>query len=202
MPTDWDESDLCSGVAHLTAWLAEDYYRSFDSNSGASMHVGLPVAELVERLGTGGLGESFVRAVIEVLDGEDLIVLVSEAEEAGAVQHVTPVDCDAVMFREHSVRNTWASPSEDAPSIRRHTDGRPWQAKDIPDELFLEAVARTPRGLSVEVRRELATEIGPVPLKLLVTKAKTLIAQGRLTGCTCGCKGDWALAQNENKENT
>lgn len=196
MSEGWDESDLLSGVAQLTAWLAEDYYRSFYTNN-TGPHVGFTVAELVERLGGDGRGEDFVRAVIAVLDGEDLVTLVSEA-----ALEVTSDNCDAVMLREHSVRTTWMPPeAEGTPPIRRHTGGRAWQAKDIPDELFLGAVARSRRGLSVTVQRELVREIGPVPLKLVVAKARALIRQGRLEGCGCGCRGDWALPQHEGKEN-
>ena len=105
MSEGWGEDDLRSGVAYLTAWLAEDYYRHFHRNN-VTPHFGFTVPELVERLGSDGLGEPFVRAVIAVLDTADLVTLVSPS-----ARKVTPVNCDVVMFREHSARNTWADPA-------------------------------------------------------------------------------------------
>lgn len=80
------------------------------------------------------------------------------------------------------------------------------QAKDIADELFIAAVAacsvraadRWGSGgawcTRMDVRDELSERLGvEVPDKIVIAKARTLIRQGRMQGCTCGCRGDFDL---------
>lgn len=91
------------------------------------------------------------------------------------------------------------------------------QAKDIPDDDFLEVVRHLknvprvvremeywsdPRGreLRVAVYRSRTVNLNDiarlwdsVPEKVILAKAKTLIRQGRLWGCACGCRGDFEL---------
>ena len=82
------------------------------------------------------------------------------------------------------------------PTIRMIGDRR-MQCKDIPDEVFLDAVRRAPGSKycgwrnSWEVHAELEATIGPVPEKLLIAKARVLIARRLMGGCGCGCRGDW-----------
>lgn len=90
----------------------------------------------------------------------------------------------------------------DRPSIRL-IGGRRMQCKDIPDQVFLDAVARTPASdgtlqpeswrMRWNVHAELEETIGPVPENLLVAKARKLMAAGKLGGCPCGCRGDYHL---------
>ena len=74
------------------------------------------------------------------------------------------------------------------------------QCKDIPDELFLEAVracALTQSGWAMrwDVGAALDVIMGPVPEKLVMAKAKKLIKAGKMDGCTCGCRGDFQLPE-------
>jgi hypothetical protein len=78
------------------------------------------------------------------------------------------------------------------------------QAKDIPDDVFIAAVAvccsrranewGLPRVCCTrwEVTEELSQVMGvQVPEKVSLAKARTLIKQGRMDGCPCGCRGDF-----------
>lgn len=72
------------------------------------------------------------------------------------------------------------------------------QCKDIPDEVFLEAVvaARQEWGNAVRsgVEAALAELMGfEVPEHVVRAKALRLIQAGRLSGCACGCRGDWEI---------
>ena len=79
--------------------------------------------------------------------------------------------------------------------------GRRMQCKDIPDEVFINAVRRTPGTPSQnwrmqwEVHAALEEAVGRVPENLLLAKARKLIAAGKLGGCDCGCRGDWHPAE-------
>jgi hypothetical protein len=80
---------------------------------------------------------------------------------------------------------------------------RRMQCKDIPDEVFLGAVLRTPASdgtlnpaswrMRWNVHAELEATIGFVPDNLLLAKARKLIAAKKLGGCPCGCRGDYHL---------
>lgn len=86
-----------------------------------------------------------------------------------------------------------------APGIRM-VNGRRMQCKDIPDEVFLEAVRRSPGTPNCgwrtrwNVREVLEQEVGPVPENLFMAKARRLIARGLMDGCACGCRGDFVPA--------
>ena len=81
----------------------------------------------------------------------------------------------------------------------RLIDGRRMQCKDISDDAFLQAVRSVDSPppshwrMRWDVEAQLEKEIGPIPLKLLLTKANRLIERGLLggCGCGCGCRGDW-----------
>lgn len=84
----------------------------------------------------------------------------------------------------------------DAPTIRM-VGNRRMQCKDIPDELFLDAV-RSPGEpgawrMRWDVQAALEREIGPVPERLFLAKARKLMAARKLSGCPCGCRGDYHL---------
>lgn len=78
----------------------------------------------------------------------------------------------------------------------------------IPDDTFLAAVetARTARGHDTATRWDVAAvlaghpeDIGDaandypeVPQRIILAKARRLYRRGKLTGCICGCRGDFA----------
>ena len=81
----------------------------------------------------------------------------------------------------------------------RMVGGRHMQCKDIADEVFVEAVRRTP-GTSVanwrmswDVQATLEAEVGAVPYNLFMAKVRKLIAAKKIGGCPCGCRGDFHL---------
>ncbi|WP_069752904.1 hypothetical protein [Streptomyces sp. EN16] len=70
------------------------------------------------------------------------------------------------------------------------------QCKDIPDEVFVDAVRRTPSNSSAwrtrwDVHAELENVVGPVPDNLFMAKARRLVDRGLIGGCPCGCRGDF-----------
>lgn len=68
------------------------------------------------------------------------------------------------------------------------------QAKDITDEVALEAVRATqgmhgvPHWSSLWDVQEKLSEFPP---KVVTAKLRALIRKGKLNGCTCGCRGDF-----------
>lgn len=81
----------------------------------------------------------------------------------------------------------------------------------IPDDVFLAAVetARTARGHSTATRwdvaavlaghpedvgvvSELSSDHSAVPQRIVLAKARRLYRRGKLTGCICGCRGEFA----------
>lgn len=80
------------------------------------------------------------------------------------------------------------------------------QAKDIPDEVFIAAVATCSVRQAQEwghadawsnrmdVTAELSQVLGvEVPWKVTIAKAAKLIKRGLMDGCACGCRGDFDL---------
>ena len=71
--------------------------------------------------------------------------------------------------------------------------GRPPKCSDIDTEVLLrgiEAMCRIKGGwlATSEVHGVL---LPGLPFKLVHAKLAKLVAQGRLSGCPCGCRGDW-----------
>jgi hypothetical protein len=78
------------------------------------------------------------------------------------------------------------------------------QAKHVDADALLAFVARCHAGeipwRHVDVREprwcltwDLEAAFPDVPPKVLLAKCRALIRQGRLEGCTCGCRGDFNL---------
>jgi len=71
------------------------------------------------------------------------------------------------------------------------------QAKDVPDQAFLDAVAEISRdgkyGTETRwvMRYEIEERFCEVPPKVLLAKARSLIKRGKMDGCACGCRGDY-----------
>lgn len=91
------------------------------------------------------------------------------------------------------------------PATIRLVGERRMQCKDLPDGVFLDAVRRTPGydgstagevwRLRWKVQETLEAELGPLPEKLFLAKARRLGQRGLLGGCTaCLCRGDYHIA--------
>lgn len=87
--------------------------------------------------------------------------------------------------------------TECRPPQLRMVGGRRMQCKDIPDEVFLDAVRRSGEPgrwrMRWDVQAELETVLGPLPENLFLAKVRKLIAAGKMGGCGCGCRGDYEL---------
>jgi hypothetical protein len=68
------------------------------------------------------------------------------------------------------------------------------QAKNIAEADFLSAMKESmdAKGYATATRWDVAERLG-LPDKLVNAKAATLIRRRVITGCTCGCRGDWAF---------
>lgn len=80
------------------------------------------------------------------------------------------------------------------------------QSKDIPDDLFIQAVAEcsvaaaerwnspTAWADRFDVGDWLTEHMGTeVPEKVVLAKARKVMDKGRMDGCGCGCRGDFDL---------
>jgi hypothetical protein len=88
------------------------------------------------------------------------------------------------------------------PDIRM-IDGRRMQCKDIPDDLFIGAVLITAGfdgtvypgswRFRFDVKETLEDALGHIPEKLFLAKALKLMEARKLSGCPCGCRGDYHI---------
>lgn len=73
------------------------------------------------------------------------------------------------------------------------------QAKDITDEVMLAALTAT-RGrhgvASWSSLFDVRDHLGSVPPKVTLAKLRSMIKRGVITGCACGCRGDFELARS------
>ena len=72
------------------------------------------------------------------------------------------------------------------------------QAKDISEEEFLAAVIECGKDRPARWanRYDVADALG-LPEKLVLAKGRKLILRGILSGCPCGCRGDWVPLDKE-----
>jgi hypothetical protein len=71
-------------------------------------------------------------------------------------------------------------------------DGKP-QAKDVPILPILRAIAAVaPEWVMIWDLAEIP-ELAPFPDKVVRAKLNALIGLGLVTGCTCGCRGDFEI---------
>lgn len=91
--------------------------------------------------------------------------------------------------------------TEPQPAIR-YLNGRRMQCKDIPDNVFIGVIRRTPGlpesgwRMAWDVQEELEATIGWVPYNLFLAKVRKLCDAGKLGGCPCGCRGDFHLPED------
>ncbi|MFF1684483.1 MULTISPECIES: hypothetical protein [unclassified Streptomyces] len=77
------------------------------------------------------------------------------------------------------------------------------QCKDIPDEMFRDAIRKAPHAVAISwrmawaVHEELEELLGrEVPVNLFFAKARKLVDAGKIGGCACGCRGDFHLPED------
>jgi len=99
-----------------------------------------------------------------------------------------PMTAEIVSDAEASGRAVEASEKR-----RRAKLGR-IQAKHIPDEAIMGAVATVNAEGRWAMTWDLADALPGVPPKVILAKCRSLIKRGRLTGCACGCRGDFEIA--------
>lgn len=67
------------------------------------------------------------------------------------------------------------------------------QAKDVPEQAILEAVAN-PR-LSIGISRwDIADVVTGFPERVLLAKLRAMVKRKLINGCACGCRGDFSIA--------
>jgi hypothetical protein len=73
------------------------------------------------------------------------------------------------------------------------------RGSDITDLRFLLAMRDVRLGARVYSetvsRWDLASALDSVPERVLLSKASKVIKRGLVTGCACGCRGDFALTE-------
>lgn len=132
-------------------------------------------------------------------DAEDWVFVLAEDEDYSAIRR----ESDIVQFHQPRIDRF-----EYLDTVRKElSDGDPlwWgrpagvetpkklQCKDIKDERFLSVVAylQTLHGHPALVDHIAAHSI--IPRNLVVAKARKLIRKKKLSGCACGCRGDFRV---------
>lgn len=81
---------------------------------------------------------------------------------------------------------------------REGDDGAVTQAKDISDDALLAALAAT-RGRTGVSRASclwhVQAELATFPPKVVLAKLRSLMRRKIITGCGCGCRGDFELRE-------
>jgi hypothetical protein len=70
------------------------------------------------------------------------------------------------------------------------------QAKDITDAVMLEALARCRGRNGVPTWSSLwdtQRELPDVPLRVVLAKLRSMVKRNLISGCCCGCRGDFEL---------
>jgi hypothetical protein len=70
------------------------------------------------------------------------------------------------------------------------------QAKNIPDEVCLDAVKATQGMHGVahwSCLWDIEDALGQYPTKVVKAKLAVLIKKGKISGCLCGCRGDFEI---------
>lgn len=68
------------------------------------------------------------------------------------------------------------------------------QAKDIPDQAMLQAILHDSRTNDLPAARyRVARDHPEWPEKVILAKCRQLLKRGLITGCVCGCRGDFHL---------
>lgn len=67
------------------------------------------------------------------------------------------------------------------------------KASDIDEASFLAAMGKVDRGGGA-CRWHVAEEL-KFPEKVVLAKARRLLRRGTISGCGCGCRGDWEVAK-------
>lgn len=67
---------------------------------------------------------------------------------------------------------------------------------DLPDNVVLDVIALSTRPLGATIG-EVFEGLPDYPQKIVRAKLSKLIRRGIVSGCTCGCRGDFAVVQLE-----
>uniref|UniRef100_A0AAU8GSQ2 Helix-turn-helix DNA binding domain n=1 Tax=Mycobacterium phage Pharb TaxID=3136626 RepID=A0AAU8GSQ2_9VIRU len=102
----------------------------------------------------------------------------------------------------------WAVSGQDVDRLRASPFYR--HARDIPDVVMLRAIAEAQRAMfGVAMRPDVTRILGGlppeapvpsdrvpgVPWRLVLAKFRRVAGRGLVTGCDCGCRGDWTLTE-------
>lgn len=69
------------------------------------------------------------------------------------------------------------------------------QAKDLPTERVLAAIRDLSTRPRMVDRWSLAEALPDVPEKVLMAKLRKMVKAGLITGCFCGCRGDFEIVK-------
>jgi hypothetical protein len=70
------------------------------------------------------------------------------------------------------------------------------KAADIPDHTILQSIKRHTLARSIGANRwEIYGDFKDFPEKVVHAKLHVLLRRGLITGCCCGCRGDFGLTQ-------
>ena len=69
----------------------------------------------------------------------------------------------------------------------------------LSDEEFFRALQATRKAWGVSMSWDVAEYLN-LPWKLVLSKARKMISKGQITGCACGCRGDWQPVDQEGRD--
>jgi len=68
------------------------------------------------------------------------------------------------------------------------------QAKDIPEAPILDAIKMHATNIGCQFGK-IAEALPEVPQKVLRAKLSSMVKRGIISGCVCGCRGDFNIAR-------
>lgn len=67
------------------------------------------------------------------------------------------------------------------------------QAKDVPEAPILNRLVAEARSWTMLCELQGVSELADIPEKVLRAKMRSLLKRGLVTGCACGCRGDYNI---------
>ena len=68
------------------------------------------------------------------------------------------------------------------------------KASDIPDSDFLASIQRHSSNIGASIGR-IEADFPASPPKVVLAKARSLLKRGLISGCGCGCRGDFRIKE-------